>query len=274
MIHNAERATEVLALRYATMRGRKASEVYHRYDLLDIEDRVLDMDCYFWLIRSSAGITLVDCGWDRRVGLHGISPRYSHIDVEERDPVELLAGVGVAPGDVDRVIISHMHFDHVGNLDLFPDATLVMSRAEYACWSGPESAQPRPPHPVMSRDMQIVEDHRQRGRLHLVDEPSEVVPGVTVHPLGGHTPGQVLVEVTADTGIVLLASDAVHYHEELDENRPFYVFSDLDELVGGYDLLRSKAGASDTWVVSGHDPLEMERYTRVNDHCVDLTRPL
>jgi glyoxylase-like metal-dependent hydrolase (beta-lactamase superfamily II) len=107
-----------------------------------------------------------------------------------------------------------------------------------------------------------------------VDEPSEVVPGVTVHPLGGHTPGQVLVEVTADTGTVLLASDAVHYHEELDENRPFYVFSDLDELVGGYDLLRSKAGASDTWVVSGHDPLEMERYTRVNDHCVDLTRPL
>jgi glyoxylase-like metal-dependent hydrolase (beta-lactamase superfamily II) len=265
---------EVFALRYATMRGRKASEVYHRYDLLDLEDRVLDMDCYFWLVRSSAGITLIDCGWDRSVGLHGVSPRYHHIEVDERDPVDLLASVGVTPGDVDRVIISHMHFDHVGNLDLFPGATLVMSRAEYACWSGPESAQPRPPHPVMNRDMQIVEDHRRRGRLHLVDEPCEIVPGITVHPLGGHTPGQVLVEVQAEAGTVLLASDAVHYHEELDENRPFYVFSDLGELIDGYDLLRARASDPATWVVSGHDPVEMERFERVNDHCVNLLRPL
>lgn len=275
MIHNADRAaTEVLALRYATMRGRKASEVYHRYDLLDLEDRELDMDCYFWVIRSSAGVTLVDCGWDRRVGLHGISPRYSHIQVDERDPVELLASVGVHPGDVDRVVISHMHFDHVGNLDLFPEATFVMSRAEYACWSGPESEQPSPPHPVMSRDMEIVEDHRRRGRLQLVDEPNEIVPGVTVHPLGGHTPGQVLVEVAAGTGTVLLASDAVHYHEELDEDRPFYVFSNLDELIGAYDLLRARASDPATWVVSGHDPVEMERFERVNDHCVNLVKPL
>ncbi len=82
-----------------------------------------------------------------------------------------------------------------------------------------------------------------------------------------------LVASTRKKASISDRSAAVHYHEELDENRPFYVFSDFDELIGGYDLLRARASAPDTWVVSGHDPLEMERFERVNDHCVDLTNP-
>jgi glyoxylase-like metal-dependent hydrolase (beta-lactamase superfamily II) len=264
---------EVSALRYATMRGRRASELYHQYDRLGLEDRSMEMDCYFWLIRSGAGVTLVDCGWERSAGLHGISSRYDHIDVNETDPVELLARVGVAPGDVDRVIVSHMHFDHVGNLDLFPHATVVMGRAEYDCWTGPRANQPVPAHPVMPSDLQMIEDHRRGGRLHLVEGIEEVVPGVLVQPVGGHTPGQLLVEVASASGDVVLASDAVHYHEELDEDRPFYVFSDMGELLDTYDLLRAKRAVPETWVVTGHDPQEMNRFERVDDHCVDLTKP-
>lgn len=265
---------EVLALRYATMRGRRASEVYHEYDLLGLEDRSMDMDCYFWLIKSGAGITLVDCGWERSAGLHGISPRYGHIDVDETDPVELLARVGVAPGDIERVIVSHMHFDHVGNLDLFPDATVVMGRAEYDCWSGPRADQPVPEHAVMPRDVGTIEEHRRRGRLRLVEGTEEVVPGVVVQPVGGHTPGQVIVEVASAAGTVVLASDAVHYHEELEHDRPFYVFSDMKELVDTYDLLRAKSAAPRTWVVTGHDPVEMNRFERIDDNCIDLTKPM
>jgi len=264
---------EVLALRYATMRGRRASEVYYRYDLLGLEDRSLQMDCYFWLIRSGLGVTLVDCGWERSAGLHGIAPRYRNIDVDETDPVELLARVGVAPGDVDRVIVSHMHFDHVGNLDLFPDATVVMGRAEYNCWTGPRVNQPVPEHPVMSRDVRAIEDHRRRGRLQLVEGSEEVVPGVVVQSVGGHTPGQLLVEVASATGTVVLASDAAHYHEEVEENRPFYVFSEMGELLDTYQLLRAKAATPRTWIVTGHDPLEMSRFERFDEHCLDLTKP-
>jgi len=94
-----------------------------------------------------------------------------------------------------------------------------------------------------------------------------------VQPVGGHTPGQLLVEVSSATETVVLASDAVHYHEEVEENRPFYVFSDMGELLDTYQLLRVKAATPRTWLVTGHDPLEMRRFEQVDDHCVDLTKP-
>jgi len=255
------------------MRGRRASEVYHRHDPLGLEDRSMEMDCYFWLIRSGSGVTLVDCGWDRSAGLRGISPEYRHIDVDETDPVELLARVGVAPGDVDRVIVSHMHFDHVGNLGLFPDATLVMARAEYDCWTGPPGHQPVPAHPV-SRAM----SRPSRSTAVGAGCSSSTVarrscPGFWSSRSVGTHPGQLLVEVSSPTGTVVLASDAIHFHEEVEENRPFYVFSDTGELLDAYTVLRAKASTPRTWVVSGHDPLEMSRFERVDDHCVGLTKP-
>jgi len=66
----------------------------------------------------------------------------------------------------------------------------------------------------------------------------------------------------------------VHYHEEYETDRPFYVYTDMIGLFDTYAMLRAKAQQPDTWVVSGHDPAEMSRFEAVGEHCLDLMRPL
>lgn len=267
-------ATQVYALRYASMRGRRASEMFLRDPSRPVDDRLMTMDCYFWLIRSHSRIFLVDCGWNRDRGLPGTGGRFSHVAVEQTDPVVLLARLGVSPGDVDHVIVSHMHFDHTGNLDLFPGATLSVARAEFECWTGQYGKRSAIAHAAASEDIQVIQDRERAGQVHLVGTAEEVAPGVTAIPVGGHTPGQMIIEVETPTGTVILASDAAHYHEELQHDRPFYIYSDMLAVLGTYDLLRAKAGQPNTRVVAGHDPIEMDRYELVSEDCLDLTRPI
>jgi glyoxylase-like metal-dependent hydrolase (beta-lactamase superfamily II) len=59
--------------------------------------------------------------------------------------------------------------------------------------------------------------------------------------------------VALATGTVVLASDAAGYHEEMDHDRPFYVYTDLLAIFRAYELLRDKASRQNTWVVTGHD---------------------
>ena len=65
------------------------------------------------------------------------------------------------------------------------------------------------------------------GRLRIVDRSLEVVPGVNVERVGGHSPGQLIVSIATADGELMLASDAVHYYEELELDRPFAVIADL-----------------------------------------------
>jgi len=264
---------EVYALRYASMRGRRASEIFLRNPSRGVDERLMTMDCYFWLIRGASHVVLVDCGWNRDRGLGG-GDRFRHVAIEQQGPVDLLTRLGVSPGDVDHVIVSHMHSDHAGNLDLFPGARVSIARAEFDCWTGQYGKRPAIAHATSPEDIQVIADRERAGGVHLVDEAEEIVPGVVVSPVGGHTPGQMIVEVAIPTGTVVLASDAAHYHEELEHDRPFYIYSDMLAMLGTYDLLRAKAAQPNTWVVTGHDPVEMDRFERVNVDCVDLSKPI
>jgi glyoxylase-like metal-dependent hydrolase (beta-lactamase superfamily II) len=265
---------EVYALRYATLRNRRARDVFIGGELPEQDDRVLDMACYFWLIRDRSRVVLLDCGWDREVGLPRGPHRYDHDPGEDLDPVELLARFGESPDSVDHVVVSHMHIDHIGNLDLFAHATFTVARAEYDYWTGPEADRSALGSMVVPSEVRVVRDLVRSGRVHLLDRVEEILPGITLTVVGGHSPGQMITEVKTAVGTVVLASDAVHYHEELEHDRPFYVFADLPAMVRGYELLRQKTAPADTWLVSGHDPAEMERFEPYDEDCLDLTRPV
>lgn len=82
-----------------------------------------------------------------------------------------------------------------------------------------------------------------------------------------------ITDVAKPTGAVVLASDAAHHHQEMDRDRPFYVYTDLLAMLEAYELLRHRGAHPNTWVVTGHDPAEMSRFEAVNADCVDLSRP-
>jgi N-acyl homoserine lactone hydrolase len=119
---------------------------------------------------------------------------------EEDDIRARLKEIGLEPGEVRHVILSHMHWDHVGGCKFFPGATFVVQRAEYRFALYPDRAFSKPYVRHLFEGM---------SNLDLREGDGEVVPGAWVISSPGHTPGHqsVLVSLPA-SGKMLLAFDA------------------------------------------------------------------
>ena len=98
------------------------------------------------------------------------------------------------------------------------------------------------------------------GRLTLIKGQHTLDDGTELIEVGGHTPGQVVVSVPTATGTVVLASDAVHFYEEVERDRPFAIIADLPAMYRAYDLLADLAARPGTSLVAGHDPLVRARF--------------
>jgi glyoxylase-like metal-dependent hydrolase (beta-lactamase superfamily II) len=104
----------------------------------------------------------------------------------------------------------------------------------------------------------------RQGRVRLLPEDCAIAPGLRALRVGGHTPGQLIVEVGAAAGPLILASDALHFYEELDGNCLFADTVDPAAARRALAWLRERAGSGAT-VVPGHDPLVRERFETIAD---------
>ncbi|WP_327672773.1 MULTISPECIES: N-acyl homoserine lactonase family protein [unclassified Streptomyces] len=262
---------EVYALRYASRPGHKARE-YYGFEKYGEPDVPYAMDYFYWLVRNPFRTVLVDCGYDRSRGeRRGMFASHE----PGTDPLDVLGLVGVTPESVDHVVLSHLHLDHVGNVHRFPNATFSLARQELDFWTGYTGSRELLAHVVHPEEIDLVRGLLDEGRVRLVEESTELFPGITATRIGGHTPGQLMTEVTGTGNRVVLASDAVHFYEEFEADRPFWLFTDLVETYGALALLRGLDSAPDTSVVPGHDPRVMERFATVHQgRVVDLNRPL
>jgi glyoxylase-like metal-dependent hydrolase (beta-lactamase superfamily II) len=157
------------------------------------------------------------------------------------------------------VILTHLHYDHVGNLDKFPEATFVVQEAEMAFWTGRYAGKEHFRTIVEAYDVVYLVRQNFEGRLLFVSGSEEIVPGVEVHWTGGHSSGLQAVRVKTSRGHVVLASDVTHFYANMGEDRPYSIVSDLAQMYGAFDIVRSLAH-SPAHVVPGHDPLVMERF--------------
>lgn len=242
---------EVVAVRYATRETTK-SECYYRYSSYGEPDAPYRMDYFFWLLRSGDETIVVDTGFDPEVGAR----RGRSLVVA---PLDALARLGVEPGAVSLLVLTHLHYDHTGNLEPFADAELVLPRRELEFWSGPLASKAQFAAIVEPAEIERVVAAQRAGRVRLFDGSTQVAPGIEAIDVGGHSPGQAILVVEGVDGPVVLASDAIHFYEELERDRPFEVLADLAEMYAAYDVLREheRAGAV---VVAGHDPEVVTRF--------------
>lgn len=261
-----EQSYEVHALRYFTRSATKSHEIF-RFDLYGDEDEEIGMDYSFWLLRNEARTVLVDCGFNKERA--AAKNRFQHTD-----PVELLVRMGVTPDQVEHVIITHMHYDHVGNVELFPNAVFSMAREELDYFTGPYGDRELERKLVDPEEVRLVKLLVADDRLVLVDGTAEPFPGIRLTKVGGHTAGQLIVEVDTNAGTIVLASDAMHYFEEIERDRPYNLFNNLGDMYRGYDILRELAARPGVTVIPGHDPRVATMYELVQPECFDLTAPV
>ena len=243
---------EVLAVRYATRLTRN-SLIFLNFHFYEESDESRQMDFFFWILRNSRRTIIVDTGFTPEVG----ERRGRAITCA---PAEALQRLGIDPESVEHVVLTHAHYDHTGNVGLFPSAQVVISARELEFWTGPYAGREQFAHDVEAQDMNLLAELSALGRITRVGESHRIAPNVDLIEVGGHTPGQLVVVVHSSTGSVILASDALHFYDELEHDRPFTVLTDLPGMYRSLDQLRELRDAPGAVLVAGHDPDVMRRF--------------
>jgi glyoxylase-like metal-dependent hydrolase (beta-lactamase superfamily II) len=258
---------EVVAVRYGNRTTTRA-ESFLNYHLYGEPDADIEIDYYFWVIRDGAGTTLVDTGFAPAAGDRRRRAWWT-------TPADALPAAGMDPGDVHTIVVTHAHWDHTGNLHQFPHAQVIISEAEYRFWTSDMARRAHFAAHAEPDEIAYLQRADAEQRLTLVQRQHKLADGIELIEVGGHTPGQLVVSVTTATGAVVLASDAVHFYEEVERDRPFAIVADLPAMYRAYDLLAGLAAQPGTRLVAGHDPQVRTRFARhpASPDMTDLTAP-
>ena len=239
---------EIYAIKYAH-HERRARENFIGGDP---HDGPMPLDYFVWLVRNAERALVVDTRFSAATAARR---QRNHL----RCPTEGLRMLGVDAATVRDVVITHLHYDHVGNFDLFPAATFHLQDEELRYATGRHMC-----HEVFSgafdvEDVVGMVRNVYRGRVRFHDGDAALFPGISLHHIGGHTMGLQVVRVATRRGWVLLASDASHFYANMEQVRPFPIVYSVADMVAGYARMRTLADSPDH-VIPGHDPQVMERY--------------
>ena len=218
-------------------------------------DETVDSVYAFWLIRGSDRIILFDSGFHR--------PRWFELwTIEDYlRPDDALRLAGVTPEQVTDVVVSHAHWDHMGGIDLFPEATVWIQRDEFAYYTGDAWQVNGHSDGIDADDVQALVRINTEGRLRLVaGDGQEIAPGIKTFTGARHTFASQYLLVEGDEPWVL-ASDNVYLYRNLDDKAASATFDESDHAanIAAQQRMIELAGSAKR-VVPGHDALQFARF--------------
>lgn len=239
---------EVFALRYATRDGIRNTNFLGG----DSHDTPMPMDYFIWLIKGENENFVVDTGFASEIAIKRGRLLLLH-------PKDVLNLMGIDCTKVKNVIITHLHYDHVGTFDEFSSAQFHLQEDEMAYATGKHMRHKQLNHGYEVDEVVGMVKMVFKNRVSFHKGDYVLAPGLSIHRVGGHTQGLQCVRVHTQRGWVVLASDASHYYEHFEKSRVFPTVFNVGEVLEGYTLLRNLA-QTDDHVIPGHDPLVMTRY--------------
>ncbi len=239
---------EVYAIRYATRAARR----HEHFIGGDPHDAPMPMDYFVWAVIGQERSFVLDCGFTEAVAKR-----------RRRDwlrcPADSLRLVGLDPDTVQDVVLSHLHYDHVGTFDRFPVATFHLQEPEmhYAC--GRHMRFPRLAHSFEPDDIAGMVKLNFGRRVRMYNGRVDLAPGIALHLIRGHSAGLQCMTVETARGRIVLASDVTHFYENMETGRPFTTAFHIGEMLEGFETLQALA-PTPRHIIPGHDPEVMARY--------------
>ncbi|MCO5162671.1 MAG: N-acyl homoserine lactonase family protein [Mesorhizobium sp.] len=255
---------EVLAVRYATT----APDRPRRENFMpgmDLHDAPMPLDYYVWVIRGHGRLVVVDTGF----GKDAAKERHRTL---LHEPAALLKRAGIDAAAVPDVVLTHLHYDHAGSLEVFEAATFHLQDEEMRYATGRPMCHACLRAPFNVRDVLQAVGLVHSGRVRFHDGVAELYPGISLHRVGGHTGGLQVVRVATDRGPLVLASDAFHFTENRLRRAPFPIVYHVGEMLEGYRRCEELAGGREDLLIPGHDPGVRERWPELIPGFADIVR--
>jgi glyoxylase-like metal-dependent hydrolase (beta-lactamase superfamily II) len=158
-----------------------------------------------------------------------------------------LEQLGVKPSDIKYIAVSHTHPDHIGNVEMFPQAMLLVQKVEYE-WPGAKNAlRFKPEHPVtkLEGDRDVFGD----GSVKIISTP-------------GHTPGhQSLLVKLSKTGALVLSGDAAHFMSNWENRRVPSINADKDKTLTSMQRIADLLAKENAHIWINHDKAQRDTLT-------------
>jgi glyoxylase-like metal-dependent hydrolase (beta-lactamase superfamily II) len=238
----------VWAIRYGTLPRFRLSGLIAGADT----SRRIDIAMMVWLIRGNGRNVLLDAGFHRQA----LVDRYKPTDY--MTPAQAVARAGVQPDQVTDLIISHIHWDHLDGIDLFPKARVWIQKDEFNYYL--DSSGTAKNRTIDATDAKLLAQVAREGRLELVNgDGVEIIPGISVYIGGKHTYQSQFVTVQSKAGTVVLASDNMYLYENLEKHQPIAQTLDAASNLRTQERMAAMA-SSPRLLVPGHDPAVFVRF--------------
>lgn len=221
------------------------------------KDRVYNRDGSFtpglmvpvpvWLIEGEGKTILVDTGLGDCDEIMSMQDRYGidYVAVKSKDEeiVAALATKGLKPEDIDVVVLTHLHFDHIGNNELFTKAKFIVQKDEVPFLINP---------PAFATFYYREWQHKITSisdRLQIIEGDYHLTPNVSLLKVGGHAPGQMVLVVKTAIGSVCIASDFYYNYTNINHSWPMGPIWDMQKWIDGDRRIKSLADV----IVPNHD---------------------
>jgi len=179
-------------------------------------------------------------------------------------PEEVLSKIGLKTTDVDTIILTHMHFDHMGNIAAFPKANIFVQLEEYLGWMKvlelPDDLKTGEKPWIFSsfhpEDLIPFKKAMKEGRVHFLDGTKEIIPGVICHlAKDTHSFGSQWVEVQTATGPYVIAGDCVYWYDNIEQMwPPGYDQGNSWNIIRAYREIRENLDGDIGRVIPAHEP--------------------
>jgi glyoxylase-like metal-dependent hydrolase (beta-lactamase superfamily II) len=250
---------EIYALKYAGPFVRPASMVTWFQDM----DKTTEINYYIFAIREGSQTVVVDCGCAPKLARERNLNGYVN-------PTEVLKRIDIDAQQVRHVVATHIHFDHISGVELFPQATIYVQEREFLFWMKNPIAKRAPflhtTDPIGNRYLAKLEGTK---RLKLIRGDKKILPGVELLLAPGHTIGLQVVAVHTAKGIAIVGSDAAHLFSSFRTDIPSAIITDMIAWMKSFDKIRAKASSIDL-IFPGHDLALLTNYPKVAEDVARL----